>query len=941
MHPSSAVVLFAACVAAPALAVDVPSAPAAPRYELVESRGKAAPSAALTIARAGGQPAVVYVDVSGLDDETVGTAPLIHRWYDGWAWRDETLGTLAMTGSASELSLLQFDTDAQGGRHVLALEPAGPDPDDDRLVYLRRDTNGDLRETLASGVVTVPVFALSTTGQPYAAWLRDPGMSGGTLVLRRREAAGVWTDVPLPAPPGSVLRARLAATADAVHVVWAEAGQSEVHLRHMRIAASGTSVRPVQTWAGVRVEELHFAAAGDGRVETLAIREATPGDYVIERRTLAAGATAWGCPGGECAFALPGNLQPYTRGNALAVASDGRRALVFGDGQLQQAQLALVDPTLGAGWHYTALTPGSAVGDVAFDGSGTAVALLHDRSDHGDLLLVRQQAPWTRQRLPAATSVALGAVANAVSVAFAGDGSTFVYARAGAADDSGAVWSLQGADFAADALPPGYLVDAADLGIARDGSFHVAFRDARTQQVFHARRTALPGSRWQVTRVSQGDGVPATDPLLVFGPNNRPRVIYRQAGVLAVAAQRSSGVWLSREIATAADGARPRAASVDEAQLIYVSWYDMPAQELRLTVVSGDVGDPAQPLGVVLDTVPRPAGWILGQSAHDVVATGDGGVAIAYSQSAQGAHGLGYSVFDRYLWSSSGSEPQPFGPHPVSHVVVDAQLGAAGAPIVAWVQGATTATQTLHVAHKRLGDLDWTREALGGYDVPRTFLALSGAHGIRLAFVEDSALYLARRHVAMDADAAPSLLMLLPARSHLASYCVCFYLSQIGNPDNVTLCDLQPADPTRLRGSDSDDAGLMERVRTRFATTPAGRYYLTLFAEHSEEIVRLTLADPLRLEQRARVLGDLVPALRTFADGDGSGYRLTTATLADARAIWQQWAATGSPALRAAVDRELARTGNLQHFDGLTLEQWFVALTVGTATDRIHVDGFD
>lgn len=166
---------------------------------------------------------------------------------------------------------------------------------------------------------------------------------------------------------------------------------------------------------------------------------------------------------------------------------------------------------------------------------------------------------------------------------------------------------------------------------------------------------------------------------------------------------------------------------------------------------------------------------------------------------------------------------------------------------------------------------------------------------------------------------------------------------------DVARCDLvnengrheAGGEPGRSGGGGAPDSETLARVRARFDTTPAGRYYLTLFAEHSEESVRLTLADPLRLEQRARTLGDLMPGLAAFGDGDGGGFRLTPTLIAHARGIWQQWAAAGSPALRSAVDRELARNVNLETFSGLTFDEWLAALRVGTASDRIHVDGFD
>jgi hypothetical protein len=924
-------------------AVDLPGAPMAPRYDLVESIGTASRAASLAIEPATGRPGLVYIDTSGLDDEEAGSAPLIHRWHDGWSWRSETLGTLSMRGADSEYAPVNFAADLHGNRHVFAVEPNGDGADDDVLVYFRRGIGGDVRETLAGGFVGHPAFALSPDGQPYAAWLRDATFDGGTLVVRRREANGSWSDVPIAAAAGAAMRPVLAAAPSTlagfgVHLIWAQTGQSEVHVLHARLGASAPSYLPVLDIAGPRFFDQYLSVAGDGRSEVAVVRSTTPNQYQVERRTLAAGATTWTCPGGECSVTLPGEVPLASAGRAFALSADGRRAQTYLDDTLRP-QLFLADPTVAAGWQPTPLARDTTVLDLLFDGAGTLHALLVDDSEHRDLLLVRMAAPWARTRVPAAASVALASVPGTLSIAYDGDGAAHVYARRNAQDGSGAVWSLQGADFVADALPAGYLVDASDLAVAGDGSVHLAFRDTLTQHVFHARRDAVAGSGWTVTRVSRGDGVPASDPQLVFAPGDAPRVIYRQANVLAVAGQRSNGAWLTREITTAGAASRPRASGTTEAHLFYVSWYDSAAQQLRVSSVYGDVADPAQDLGLMHHVVPYPPGWVLGQGAHDLVIGGDGGIAVAYSQSAAGAHGLGYAVFTRENWQSAGSEPLAFGAEPVTRVALDTQLAAAGAPQLAWVQGSTTATQSLHFARKRVGELEWNHESLGSYAQPLPELALSGANGIRIAHAENGALYVAQRREALSDDVAPSLLPLLPASTHLASYCACLYLAPYRQPSQP--CEFPERDSGRGAVAVDNRSAVLAHARTRFGTTPAGRYYLTLFAEHSEEIVRLTLGDPLRLEQRARTLGDLMPGLRAFADGDGSGFRLKPATIANARGIWQQWAAAGSPALRNAVNRELTRTGNLETFSGLTFEQWFAALSVGTASDRILVDGFE
>lgn len=133
-------------------------------------------------------------------------------------------------------------------------------------------------------------------------------------------------------------------------------------------------------------------------------------------------------------------------------------------------------------------------------------------------------------------------------------------------------------------------------------------------------------------------------------------------------------------------------------------------------------------------------------------------------------------------------------------------------------------------------------------------------------------------------------------------------------------------------------ADLSLLLRTRFAQTPNGRYYLDLFAQHGLEMAQLMLADPFAAARRANAYQLFVHGLRAFADGDGSRFTMSAPMLESAREVWQYWVDNGSPELAAAVARELQRTDNLQSFAGMSFEQWFATLP---GEPPVFADGFE
>jgi len=138
-----------------------------------------------------------------------------------------------------------------------------------------------------------------------------------------------------------------------------------------------------------------------------------------------------------------------------------------------------------------------------------------------------------------------------------------------------------------------------------------------------------------------------------------------------------------------------------------------------------------------------------------------------------------------------------------------------------------------------------------------------------------------------------------------------------------------------------DDLG--GALRQHFNASAAGRYYLDLWRLHANEIAAITRADPTLLQQRIATYLSFRPGLTALVEGRGGEYRMTPQLLTQARTVWQGWALAGSPALRADIENELSRLNDLNAFEGLTFDEWFAALSVGSAgaEEGVFSDGFE
>lgn len=931
-----------------AIAVSPPTQPVQPTYQLVEALGTSDVYASLAINPANDQPQVAYIDTSGLDNLQPRPAPLWVRAYDGWIWRREQLGSVPMTGDVltDRSRELRFLVDTQGRQHAVLIEPHGPGDADNVLVYLRRDASGATRTVLDTANVAFPTFTLGVNDEPRIAWLRNyQSTSGGVLEVRLRNADGSFAVTAVGAAAGGIDRPVFAAPAQpasnaVAHLIWIESAGTLQHVRHALI--NGPTVQTVDvasfdTAAGRRVQWQYLAAAPDGSVEAAIVVVnppvvvGPPLQHTVEHRRLAAGASAWACPASGCVVDLPPLSSQGTSGRALSLGPDGRRALSFRDLDLQYG-LRRADPPRGVPWQGVQILSLAKLQDTVHDRFGNLYAVGPDFSAHRDLTLMHEAGPWHTAPIPTQAGVELAGVPAAMSFAEDADGAPVAYGRRNAADGSGALWTLSPGGFVEHPLPAGLRVLQSQLRVAEDGAYHLVLADQISGNILHARKAATVGASWVLQQVSDGE-VPASHPSFDFGPGGTLRVCYWQNQGVYVAGTRSDGSWRRGPVdGPVTEQSRPRIVSAAPAHVAFLSWFDTLGQKLRVVTLAGNFDDTA-PVSVIDRTPPEQPGWVQGASAHDIAVVDDGRLGLAYSETVDGQHRLAYANYLNGAWSSLGSEPTEFGAEPILTVSLAPTYHWSRAPRLAYVRGLTSATSQLYFAEKGNISTSWRTHALGFY--PESAVVLSAGSEVRIAYADAGVLRVARRRTAIEPEGPNMPLWIDRMAGALFGWCLC----HTGGDQLAAFCRGEAV--FRGTGNNPSSSDVIRRAVQRFDSTPAGRYYSDLARTHGAEIMALTATDPTRLEQRLRTLADLLPGLSAFADGDGSAFRLKPEMLTSARAVWQGWAAAGSPELAAAVNLELTRSNDLQDYANLDFETWFAGLQAGPPPPPMFADGFE
>jgi glyoxylase-like metal-dependent hydrolase (beta-lactamase superfamily II) len=122
-----------------------------------------------------------------------------------------------------------------------------------------------------------------------------------------------------------------------------------------------------------------------------------------------------------------------------------------------------------------------------------------------------------------------------------------------------------------------------------------------------------------------------------------------------------------------------------------------------------------------------------------------------------------------------------------------------------------------------------------------------------------------------------------------------------------------------------DMLSALREVRDKsLATSPVGRRYIRRYYKHSPEISRLLLSDPELRARTAKLVKELMPAVRSLSDGaagqpsPGGKMVLTKGTVREIEALLDDFAEKASPELRAVIWEV---KGQLRSFEGKTLRE--------------------
>lgn len=932
----AAVLLLVGVGSAPA--VTPPTTPVEPRYEVVDAIGATDSVADIAVDPAGLRPALVYYDSTRADLATPSQVPVKLARYDRFSRVITTMGFVnGRTGNNRDLRLA---IDTTGRAHALAIEVATIDLGvaDDAVVYFGTDGQGaPIREQVDVNNVSQIALAVDVIGEPYVAYIKNGASFGaGTLVVRRR-AGGAWQPIALDTTPTNATAPSFApypadATFFPMHLAWAETTPTSSAIRH---AVVSTQFATTDT---VAINALQFSLYQPqvvvdrfGTLDVAYVARASGASTVEVRRRLFNEST-WQCIDTGCA--LPTGPLPDFFGVSPHSYVQGALNFVLGGNSILLRHE-------GANWvSYPMANLASAQGS-ALDRSGNVFTVGIDRGTHRDLFLARVGGPWeSKGRVPLDPTSLLS---HPLDVAADADGHPVVFARrsAGAPDPRGSLWRIgSGSDFTEQPLPGAFTAADASIAVAPDGVVHVAIYDSAQTNLLHAGFTPVgTGGTWVITPVDVIGDV-GLSPTMLIGPNGSPMIAYRRRpGTLLLAARGSDGIWVSRTLAMGAlEASRPVATASSEGHVLHVSWFDEAAGVLRVSTLKGDA---LVAPSITTDAVPNTLNRVHG-NVHDVAVLGDGGVAIAYNEVIPGQMQMVYRHRDGNGEWFASTAPEPFSADTITRVSLDSALLAPGLARLAWIAGGR-----LKYGEKHFGIVSWDSEDLGTIHAAAP-MQLGTAGPLRILYNDGTGLFALQRLEALfNSTGVSEIYGYSSGNESIAKYCLC-YLGFGATAANTVDCPRRGslAAPVSIPegltgGSSSPD--VLTAMRALFATTPAGRYYLQLFGEHAPEIIRLTLENPSLLLQRSRTLSDLVPGMTALVESpvQGSQYRLTQDLTGNARAVVQGWRDNGSPALRAAVDNEFARTAFFNQFSGMTFTEWFNAIRVGNATENLFEDGFE
>lgn len=486
------------------------------------------------------------------------------------------------------------------------------------------------------------------------------------------------------------------------------------------------------------------------------------------------------------------------------------------------------------------------------------------------------------------------------------------------------------------------------------GNLHVVARAVSSGSLYYLR--AEPGAQAQRELLDAQGGQDAGIEIAVDTDGTVFASWYQGATGSIRIAQRHpvDGAWTSRQLSgNWTSSARPQLA-LSRTGLVFLSVHDDITRRIRVLQRATD--EPDAPFAPALETLP-----IVSQPVHDLAGARDGRPVLAYVRQDQPEEPQWLAY--RFI-TGQASEPQVVDislPHSVPSLTPVRALRLAlvddspsdARVLAAYAESPITGNRLIY-GRRTAVTPDAAFEVTDLGPAPDTEIStglglVTGPVATYVAAAENQQLILARHGdpglhdeqlargerlaPILNEASAPDDVTRLPAwYAHLLAICYC--LTQPCND-----WDLGGVGRTDARGQGNPAAvDLSHELRLRFSTTPAGLRYLSLWLEHGDEMGEMVMQDPDFAARRLTVFTLFLPGLIAFVEGDGSQVRMSSEMLEAAAEIWRHFADHGSPALRAAIEAELDRTDDLQHFADMSFEQWFAALP---SEPSLFADGFE
>lgn len=534
---------------------------------------------------------------------------------------------------------------------------------------------------------------------------------------------------------------------------------------------------------------------------------------------------------------------------------------------------------------------------------------------------------------------------NVLAQAMDRDGSPLVLVRGASAMQLGS-WSESTNQFQFEELPTALMppVSQASMAYQFDAAsalLSVAFQHPGSQTLHVIGRTNIGG--WRLDYAGEVDApgsgsqaqIAIDDRFERFvvhlnSSNFRPLLLTRFGGPL------NASISTVLSASTAEDlQSKPRIALVPETGDLYVSFQPRTG-ELRLLH--------RRPNGSLTSDAIEHSGEIVGEH-HDVAASALGEPGLIYSVRSGAQTRLFYRYVDDTRVFTELMRPAAEVGNLLGISLDLKNQSARLARVLRYQNGGLQPDHQLIFDQRRVGFspsvLPWRAQRFSNFAPLSDRVLVNAELADRLMFFDGSTssrLVLAQRMHQMDDEGTEIFSPIPPIQRFGSSFsCPCLNPAFSGVP--ISVCTIFNGGNVSKTHIDTTD--LFRRLRDKFGTTAAGRYYLSLFAQHGNEIIALTLRNPRALGNRIRALMEFRPGLEALVAGTGAQERMSPAMLLQARSVWLDWRNNGTPALRATMQNELTRLNNLTVFDNMTFEQWFESLSVGTAGDRVFANGFE